>query len=66
MDIDKFTYVHPMDGRFSALPPAPCSKIMPEQGVRAKSEGRHGRAGGRHDGALTHDFVDESGNKSRF
>jgi hypothetical protein len=65
-DMTNSPYVHPMDGRHPASPPRPRSKITPEQGVRAKSERRHGRARGRHDGALTHEFVDESGNKSRF
>jgi len=42
------------------------SKIVPEQGVKTKSKSVATAPDRRHDGALTHEFVAESGNKSRF
>jgi hypothetical protein len=42
------------------------SKVMPAQGVKTKSKCAATAPELRHNGALTHEFGAESGNKSRF
>jgi hypothetical protein len=59
-------YVHPVDGRPPHRRPLPVQRSCPSKELGQNPKGATTAPEGRHDGALTHEFVDESGNKSRF